>query len=61
MNTTPATPLIPVMHQNQCLGFLLSRGPQGVEVFTRQTQSLGCFPTEREAVAALLNPKGAQS
>jgi hypothetical protein len=57
MTATPATPLIPIMHENQCLGFLLSRGRQGVEVFTRETQSLGCFATEREAIGALLNPK----
>jgi hypothetical protein len=50
------------MHNGQCLGFLLHRGPQSVEVFTRETESLGCFPTEHEAIGALLlNPKGAQS
>jgi hypothetical protein len=37
---------------------LLRRGKQGVEVFTRETESIGCFPTEHEAIAALLNPKG---
>jgi hypothetical protein len=61
MTTAPATPLISVMHDGRCLGFLLCRGRQGVEVFTRETQSLGCFPTEYEAIGALLNPKGAQS
>jgi hypothetical protein len=61
MTTAPATPLTSVIHNGQCLGFLLARGPQGVEVFTRETQSLGCFPTEHEAIGALLNPKGAQS
>jgi hypothetical protein len=61
MSTVPATPLISVMHDSRCLGFLLHRGPQGIEVFTRETQSIGCFPTEREAIAALLNPKGARS
>jgi hypothetical protein len=57
MTATPATPLISVMHEGRCLGFLLCRGPQGVEVFTRETQSLGCFPTEREAIGALFDPK----
>jgi hypothetical protein len=61
MTTTTATPLISVMHNGRCLGFLLYRGRQGVEVFTHETQSLGCFPTEREAIGALLNPKGARS
>jgi hypothetical protein len=59
--TTPASSLISVTHEGQCLGFLLRRGPQGVEVFTRETQSLGCFATEHEAIAALLNPKGVRS
>ena len=59
MTTTPAMPLTSVIHEGRCLGFLLSRGRQGVEVFTRETQSSGCFPTEREAIGALLNPKAA--
>jgi hypothetical protein len=60
MTTAPATSLISVMHAGRCLGFLLRRGRQGVEVFTRETQSLGCFPTEHEAIGALLNPKGGE-
>jgi hypothetical protein len=60
MNTVPATPLISVMHNGRCLGFLLYRGRQGVEAFTRETQSIGIFSTEHEAVGALLNPKGAR-
>jgi hypothetical protein len=59
MNTTPATPMTPVMHAGRCLGFLLNRGREGVEAFTRETQSAGCYPTEYEAISALLNPKGA--
>jgi hypothetical protein len=61
MTSAPAPALISVMHENRCLGFLLSRGRQGVEVFTRETQSLGCFPTEHEAISALLNPRDARS
>ena len=61
MSTTPATSLTPVMHNGRCIGFMLRRGRQGIEVFTRETQSIGCFPTEREAIGALLNPKDARS
>ena len=61
MTAAPATPLISVMHDGRCLGFLLRRGRQGIEAFTRETESIGCFPTEHEAVSALLNPKGARS
>ena len=61
MNTAPATPLISVMHNGRCLGFLLYRGQQGVEAFMRETQSIGVYPTEHEAIGALLNPKGVRS
>ena len=61
MTAAPATPLISVMHDGRCLGFLLRRGRQGIEAFTRETESIGCFPTEHEAVSALLNPKGVRS
>jgi hypothetical protein len=61
MTTAPATPMISVMHNGRCLGFLLSHGRQGVEAFTRETQSVGCFRTEHEAIGALLNPKDARS
>jgi hypothetical protein len=56
MTTTTPTPLISVMHNARCLGFLLYRGRQGVEAFTRETRSIGCFSTEHEAISALLNP-----
>ena len=59
MTAAPATPLISIMHNNRCIGFMLRRGRQGIEVFTRETESIGCFPTEREAIAALLNPRDA--
>jgi hypothetical protein len=49
------------MHEGRCLGFLLCRGRQGVEVFTHETRSLGCFASEREAIAALLNPSAEQT
>jgi hypothetical protein len=61
MTAAAATPLISIMHNSRCIGFMLRRGRQGVEVFTREMQSIGCFATEHEAVGALLNPKDARS
>jgi hypothetical protein len=61
MTATPATPLVPIMHNGRCIGFMLRRGRQGIEVFTREMQSRGCFPTEQEAIGALLDPKDARS
>ena len=58
---TPAAPLTSVMYDGRCIGFLFARGPQGIEVFTRDERSVGTFPTEQEAIGALLNPKGARS
>jgi hypothetical protein len=59
MTTAPTTPMISVMHVGQCIGFLLCRGRRGFEAFTRETRSVGCFPSEREAISALFNPKAA--
>jgi len=56
----PATPLTSIMHGNRCIGFLLHRGQQGIEVFTRDERSVGTFLTEQEAISVLLNPKDAQ-
>jgi hypothetical protein len=61
MTSAPTTPLTSVMHGNRCIGFILHRGRQGVEIFTRETRSLGIFPTELEAISALLNPPSARS
>jgi hypothetical protein len=37
----------------QCIGFLLSRGRQGVEAFDAETRSLGLFPDQKRAAAAV--------
>jgi hypothetical protein len=53
MTIAPATPLILVMHDGRCLGFLLARGPAGVEAFDHDERSLGFFANERAAVTAV--------
>jgi hypothetical protein len=55
----PNPALISGIHSGRCLGFLLCRGQQGIEAFTCEMQSVGCFRTEHEAIGALFNPKGA--
>jgi hypothetical protein len=37
-----------------CLGFILARGPAGFEAFSADEKSLGLFPTQREAAAAIM-------
>jgi hypothetical protein len=38
----------------RCLGHVISRGRDGVEAFDRDDKSIGTFPTQRVAVAALM-------
>jgi hypothetical protein len=54
MTTAPATPLISVMHDDRCLGFLYRRRGD-FEAFTIDEVSVGTFSNER-AIAAILNP-----
>jgi hypothetical protein len=37
-----------------CLGFILARGSAGFEAFSADEKSLGLFPTQREAAAAIM-------
>jgi hypothetical protein len=36
-----------------CVGFILARGKAGFEAFDAEQRSLGIYPTQREAAAAL--------
>jgi hypothetical protein len=45
--------MVTVIDRNRCIGFLLARGPAGVEAFGRDEHSLGLFPDERAAIAAV--------
>jgi hypothetical protein len=37
-----------------CLGFILNRGTAGFEAFNADERSLGLFPTQHEAAAAIM-------
>jgi hypothetical protein len=37
-----------------CIGFILARGAAGFEAFSADEKSLGLFPTQREAAAAIM-------
>ena len=50
----PAPSMLSVFAGSACVGFLMHRGRLGVELFDRDERTLGVFPTQREAVAALL-------
>ena len=45
--------LVPVMSGNVCDGFLVSRGPRGVEAFDKDEQSLGIFDDVISAARAV--------
>ena len=52
--------LIPIIVGDTCRGFLHRRRDE-FEAFTIDEKSVGTFSNEREAIAALLNPKDAPS
>jgi hypothetical protein len=47
--------LLSVYDGRECAGFLLRRPRRGVEAFDRDENSLGIFPSEREAANAVLD------
>jgi hypothetical protein len=47
-------PMISVCSGQVCLGFVLNRGEAGFEAFNADEKSLGLFPTQREAAAAIM-------
>jgi hypothetical protein len=46
-------PIVSIYDGRQCRGFILARGRLGFELFDCDQRSLGVFPTQREAAAAL--------
>jgi hypothetical protein len=57
----PATGLLSIYSGQQCLGFALARGRQGVEAFDVEGVSLGCFPDQKAAMAAVSAAANASS
>jgi hypothetical protein len=53
MTAHPNPPMLSVYSGRVCCGFLLNRGKTGFEAFDADQRSLGLFPTQREAAAAL--------
>ena len=49
-----AAPITSVYAGQVCLGFILDRGSAGFEAFSADEKSLGLFPTQREAAAAIM-------
>jgi hypothetical protein len=49
----PALSTVPVYDGQRCIGHILHHGPDGVEAFNLADESLGLFPDESEAAAAL--------
>jgi hypothetical protein len=46
--------LVSVYSGQCCLGFVINRGAAGFEAFSADEKSLGLFPTQREAAAAIM-------
>jgi hypothetical protein len=47
-------PIATVYSGQVCIGFILARGPAGFEAFSADEKSLGLFPTQRDAAAAIM-------
>ena len=47
-------PLVAVYGGRACLGYVLGRGKAGFEAFDADNRSLGIFPSQREAAAAIM-------
>ena len=47
-------PIATVYSGQCCIGFVINRGSAGFEAFSADEKSLGLFPTQHEAAAALL-------
>jgi len=47
-------PTVAVYDAQRCLGHVLARGKAGFEAFDGDDHSLGIFPTQREAAAAIM-------
>jgi len=47
------TPLAYINDGQRCIGFILSRGKLGFELFDAEQRSLGTYPTQSEAANAL--------
>jgi hypothetical protein len=48
-----SSPMLSVYDGRTCVGFLLPRGKGGVEASDAHTKSLGLFPSQGAAVAAI--------
>ena len=54
MGSAMMPPIVPVFSGKICLGFILARGKAGFEALTVDERSLGLFPTQHEAAAAIM-------
>jgi hypothetical protein len=50
---TVVSPMQYVFDGRECLGFILRRGKLGFEALDRDEQSLGLFPSQRDAANAI--------
>ena len=57
MKNTPTAPMSYIYDGRACLGFVLARGKLGFEALDREEHSLGIFPTQRAAAAAIMEIK----
>ena len=50
--------MLSIYSGGSCVGFVMPRGPAGAEAFGADEDSLGLFPDQRSAAAAISQPYG---
>jgi hypothetical protein len=53
MTGNVTTPMLSVYDDKTCIGFIIARGKSGFEALTADLDSLGTFPTQKQAADAL--------
>jgi hypothetical protein len=53
IKSSHAAPMVSVYDGRQCVGFILARGKSGFEAFDCDERSVGLYPTQCAAAAAL--------
>jgi hypothetical protein len=46
-------PWMSIIIGERCAGHILNRGPRGWESYNADDMSLGCFPTQEQAISAV--------
>ena len=58
--TQPPPPMISVLRDNHCVGFLCSAGPRGFTAYDADGQLIGSFQDKQAAIEAITAPNSTE-